>query len=103
MADFSERALGRLREEVQKTMSAKRFAHTLGVEQTVAAMAALYCPEKAEMLRAAALLHDCTKEYDEKKTRETLKNAHVSLRPDEEESPQIYICGLSSSSGRKLT
>ena len=90
MADFGERALERLREDVRATMSEKRFAHTLGVEQTVAKMAALYCPEKTGMLRAAALLHDCTKEYDEKRTREVLKNAHVSLRPDEKESPQIH-------------
>ncbi len=90
MADFSERALDRLREEVRGTMSGGRFAHTLGVEQTVAGMAALYCPEKAGLLRAAALLHDCTKEYDEAQTREVLARAGVKLRPDEEASPQIH-------------
>ncbi len=90
MADFGERALNTLREKVRATMSAKRFAHTLGVEQTVAEMAALYCPEKTGMLRAAALLHDCTKEYDEKRTREVLARAGVKLRPDERESPQIW-------------
>jgi len=90
MVDFSERALERLRQCVCATMSPKRFAHTLGVEQTVAQMAALYCPEKTGMLRAAALLHDCTKEYDEKRTREVLVRAGVKLRPDERESPQIW-------------
>lgn len=90
MADFSERALDALREHLRATMSEKRFAHTLGVEQTVAEMAAFYCPEKVAMLRAAALLHDCTKEYDEAQTREVLKAARVALSPDEEESPQIW-------------
>ena len=90
MPDFSERALDALREELRATMSPKRFAHTLGVEQTVAEMAALYCPRKKGMLRAAALLHDCTKEYTERETREVLEAARVYLRPDEEESPQIW-------------
>lgn len=90
MPDYSERALDALREQVRGRMSPKRFAHTLGVEQTVCEMAALYCPEMAGMLRAAALLHDCTKEYSERETREVLKAARVSLRPDEEESPQIH-------------
>ncbi len=90
MADFSDRVLDRLREQVRATMSPKRFAHTLGVEQTVAEMAALYCPEKAGMLRAAALLHDCTKEYDEAMTRAVLSREGVKLRRDEEESPQIH-------------
>ena len=90
MADFSERALETLREQIRATMSAKRFAHTQGVEQTVAEMAALYCPCKKGMLRAAALLHDCTKEYTEAQTREVLKRARVQLRSDEEESPQIW-------------
>ena len=65
MADFGERALCCLRERLRATMSQKRFAHTLGVEQTVAEMAAFYCPCKTGMLRAAALLHDCTKEYSD--------------------------------------
>ena len=85
MSDFSERALVTLREQVRTVMSEKRFAHTLGVEATVAEMAALYCPEKTGMLRAAALLHDCTKEYGERETRGVLKSARVSLRPDEEQ------------------
>lgn len=90
MPDYSERALDALREQVRAAMSPKRFAHTLGVEQTAAEMAAFYCTEKTGMLRAAALLHDSTKEYDERKTREVLGREGVKLRPDEKESPQIW-------------
>ena len=90
MADFSDRALELLRADVQKTMSQKRFAHTLGVEQTVAEMAALYCPHKMGMLRAAALLHDLTKEYSDKETKEVLSREGIKLRRDEKESPQIH-------------
>jgi predicted HD superfamily hydrolase involved in NAD metabolism len=90
MPDFSERVLDILREKIRTTMSSKRFAHTLGVEKTVAEMAMLYCPEKTGMLRAAALLHDCTKEYDESQTHEVLAREGVKLCPDEKESPQIW-------------
>ena len=90
MPDFSERALALLREQIGEAMSKKRLAHTLGVEQTVAEMAALYCPEKTGMLRAAALLHDCTKEYDEAQTRAVLAREGIRLREDEVQSPQIW-------------
>ena len=89
MPDFSERELSCLREQVRGVMSKERFAHTLGVEQTVAEMAVLYCPEKEQMLRAAALLHDCTKEYSDAETRAVLAREDIVLRPDEEQSPQI--------------
>lgn len=90
MADFSDAQISALRERVRSEISEKRFAHTLGVEQTVAEMAALYCPQKVGMLRAAALLHDLTKEYDEKQSKEVLAREGVKLRPDEEQSPQIW-------------
>ena len=89
MPDFSERVIASLRERLRATISPKRFAHTLGVEQTVAEMAALYCPHKTGMLRAAALLHDCTKEYSDKETKEVLSREGIKLRRDEKESPQI--------------
>ena len=52
-----------LRELVTADMSPKRARHTLAVEQMAARLAALYCPEKEQMLRIAALLHDVTKEW----------------------------------------
>jgi nicotinate-nucleotide adenylyltransferase len=45
-------------------MSPKRFHHTAAVEDMVTRLATLYCPEEIPALRAAALLHDITKEYD---------------------------------------
>ncbi len=48
-------------------MSKKRLAHTLEVEKMAERLASLYAPEKTFELRAAALLHDVTKEcsFDE--------------------------------------
>jgi nicotinate-nucleotide adenylyltransferase len=52
-----------LRELVTAGMSPKRARHTLAVEQMAARLSVLYCPEKEQMLRVAALLHDVTKEW----------------------------------------
>ena len=55
--------LAALRERVTESMSQKRAAHTLEVEKMAVRLCELYCPEKTEKMRAAALLHDITKEY----------------------------------------
>lgn len=60
---ITEEMLDELRADVEKRMSPKRFFHTAEVEKAVERLAALYAPEKTLMLRAAALLHDITKEY----------------------------------------
>ncbi len=59
---FSEQQLNLLRNTVKERLSSFRYEHTLGVERMAAILARLYCPEKESMLRAAALLHDITKE-----------------------------------------
>ena len=61
--DFTEAQLTALRQSVMNKMSAKRFAHTAAVEDMVTRLATVYCPEETVALRAAALLHDLTKEY----------------------------------------
>ena len=35
-------------------------------------------------------MHDCTKEYDEKQSKEVLSREGIKLRRDEKESPQIW-------------
>ena len=60
--NFDEKMLNGLRKRVKQTLSPFRFGHTEGVERMAVIMARLYCPEKETMLRAAALLHDITKE-----------------------------------------
>ena len=61
---FGDRELTALREAVVNRLSQKRYTHTAAVEDMVIRLATLYCPEKIPTLRAAALLHDLTKEYD---------------------------------------
>jgi len=65
MSDFviSEGALDALREQLAEGMSEKRYRHTCEVEKMAVRLGALYAPEQIALLRAAALLHDLTKEY----------------------------------------
>ena len=49
-------------EVVASGLSPKRLRHVLAVRDMAARLAELYCPEDTELLQAAALLHDMTKE-----------------------------------------
>ena len=60
---ITEAMLDALRGQVSSGMSEKRFRHTAEVEKMVARLCALYAPDRERELRAAALLHDITKEY----------------------------------------
>ena len=60
--EITKDQLDQLREEITGKMSDFRLAHTLGVERMAKQLCRLYCPEKIEILCAAALLHDVTKE-----------------------------------------
>ncbi len=62
MIRITEAALDALREALLQKMSLKRFRHTAAVEQMVERLCRLYCPEELLPMRAAALLHDITKE-----------------------------------------
>ncbi|MBQ8396848.1 MAG: nicotinate (nicotinamide) nucleotide adenylyltransferase [Clostridia bacterium] len=55
--------LDALKDRLAAEQSPARFAHTCGVEQTALRIGALCAPGELYRLRAAALLHDATKEY----------------------------------------
>ena len=59
---ITEEQLAELREAISKVLSPKRYDHTLEVEKMTEKLCKIYCPDKILMLRAAALLHDITKE-----------------------------------------
>ncbi len=60
---FSEEQITSLRKTISDTMSEKRFFHTAEVEKMAARIGEIYLPQKIDLLRVAALLHDITKEY----------------------------------------
>ena len=59
---FSDAQIDALRERIRGSMSDYRFIHTAEVEKMAARIGELYAPDKLDILRAAALLHDVTKE-----------------------------------------
>ena len=60
---ITEKMLDALRSEIEENMSPKRYRHTAEVEKMIERLGGLYAPEILPELRAAALLHDLTKEY----------------------------------------
>lgn len=64
---LSELELNKLRENIKRHMGSHRYEHTLGVEKAAMFLGSILLPERISELRAAALLHDVTKElsYDE--------------------------------------
>ena len=59
---FTEEILTELKKNIKMRMSEKRFSHTLGVERCAERLGRLVLSERINELRAAALLHDISKE-----------------------------------------
>lgn len=88
---FTDEQLGALREKIENDgeISKKRLLHILAVEDAAAKLADLYIPEKNDVLRAAALLHDITKEYPaEKQVEICLRHGYEPT--DEISSPKLF-------------
>ena len=87
---FGDKEIAALRERVVREMSPKRFHHTAAVEDMVTRLASLFCPEDIPALRAAALLHDVTKEYDTATHVEMLSRAGQAPTGGEEYAPKTF-------------
>ena len=85
---FSEKMLTSLYESVKGRMSEKRFFHTAEVEKMAARLGELYCPHKLSVLRAAALLHDVTKERTSDEHVAILASHGITVTPDELLAPK---------------
>lgn len=84
---ITDEMLTALRESLKSKMSGFRLAHTLGVEEMAARIGAIYCPEKLNVLRAAALLHDMTKELSPEAQKEIFERHGEKMSSDAELSP----------------
>lgn len=76
---FSEKKIDALRTGIREGMSEYRFIHTSEVEKMAVRLGELYAPDKLDILRAAALLHDITKERTTDEHEELLKRAGESI------------------------
>ncbi|MBR3879097.1 MAG: bis(5'-nucleosyl)-tetraphosphatase (symmetrical) YqeK [Clostridia bacterium] len=85
--NVTEKMLSALREDISSRMSERRLLHTLGVEEMAARIGEIYCPEKVNMLRAAALLHDITKELTPPEQKEIVERHDLEMSRDMQEAP----------------
>lgn len=86
---ITDEMLSSLRDSLKSKMSGFRLAHTLGVEEMAARMGAIYCPEKLNILRAAALLHDMTKELSPEAQKAIFEKHGENMSEDVEKSPAV--------------
>ena len=82
---FTRDDLEKLKCEVKKRLSEKRYLHTLGVAECAVRLAELCLPECREYAEAAGLLHDITKELSIEEERKLLKLSGECVFEDESE------------------
>ncbi len=87
---ITEEMLTSLREKVKSCMSEKRYRHTLGVEREAAALSEIYAPDKVMEMRAAALLHDITKEYSFEKQLKICEKFDIMVEALEYRTPKTF-------------
>lgn len=85
---YSEKMLDGLRDRVSSGMSERRFVHTAEVEKMAVRLGELYVPDKLDVLRAAALLHDVTKEKSTEEQLEILTAYGVEISELDRISPK---------------
>ena len=90
MIEISEQMLADLREHVMSLMSPKRFRHTVAVEEMAARLAALFCPAQTNQLRAAALLHDITKERTAEEQEQLCLRHGLPVSDDDRLAPKTF-------------
>ena len=87
---YTDLQIEMLRRSVEDRLSEKRFVHTLGVEKMAAYIGQRVMPESVSELRAAALLHDISKEYSEAEYLELIKRHNIALTEWEINEPALW-------------
>lgn len=89
-AHITKEMLDELRVSIQKSMSPKRYSHTCAVETMVARLCELFCPENTTELRAAALLHDLTKEESLEKQLQLCREFDIIVQSGDVLAPKTF-------------
>lgn len=87
---FSKASIDKLREKVASHLSKKRYTHTLGVEEAAVHIATACGLENIDEIRAAALLHDISKEKSEAEMLQSINNNKIPMTDSDMLSPQIW-------------
>lgn len=86
---LTEETLATLRSELAGRIGEYRFRHTLGVEEAIASLGALYLPEEVMRLRVAALLHDLTKEWSAEEQIAFCREHDIEISEAEVAAPKV--------------
>ena len=86
--NFTAEMIDSLRRRIRESMSDWRFTHTAEVEKMAVRIGELYVPDKIHMLRAAALLHDVTKEKTSEEHLEILRSHGEEVTEFDKASPK---------------
>ena len=89
MTQTENRRLEELRSDICRYMSGKRLSHTYAVEREASVLAGIYAPDEEFSLRAAALLHDITKELDLEKQLQLCDRFGITYTDEEKLTPKI--------------
>lgn len=87
--------LDALRRRVGELLSEKRYRHTLGVERAAVRIGMACLPGKIDELRAAALLHDITKEYS-REDQLAIMREHISTLTEDDYSTEAAYHSLTA-------
>ena len=94
-------SLDTLRAEVERRVSAKRMTHILGCERMAAAMAKPFGLDEYTV-RAAAILHDCTKALSEKEQLTLCEKWHIIFDYDEGNFAQLIHADTGAETARRV-
>lgn len=89
LPQITEKMLTALRASLSNKIKAQRYRHTLGVEKEIMRLGELYLPQDIFRLRAAALLHDLTKEVSYTGQLALCEAHGITLTEKEQSSPKI--------------
>ena len=87
---FTEQQIQSLRLKVKERLSEKRYIHTLGVEEMAVEIGKACLPERIDELRAAALLHDISKEYSEAEHLNVAKRHNIIMSDEDMAAPALW-------------
>lgn len=90
MTEITEERLDELRQRISGGLSPKRFRHVAAVEEMITRMCGLYCPELTMPMRAAALLHDVTKELSTEEQCTLCRRYHLPLTDADLLAPKTF-------------
>ena len=90
MTRFTKKQIEELRFAVMARMSVERFRHTFNVERTAKCIGEILRVENVNAVRAAALLHDISKEYSEAEHLSLMEKHGVVLLDEDRAVPSAW-------------